>query len=149
MTENKLIEQYGNPKLVWGYYPLSAEYNSGGCTRGCGSLQPADPVSVARAQERKLGMEQRGGNNSFDFQEIPTYTQHQVGTGCYNPNCHCDNCHGDCLCDQQGSILANSGRGPIHAISKRIVSTSTNDALTWIAMIALFYFIYKLFLKRR
>lgn len=149
MSEDKLIENYGNPRLIWGYYPLSADYNSGGCIGGCGVPLSADPLDIARAAERKLGMEQRGGNNPFDFQEQQAYTQHEVGTGCYNTNCKCNNCHGDCLCDNNGAIIANNGLGPIVASPNTNTYDDQNDALTWLGMIALAYFIYKLLFKRK
>lgn len=151
-------EHYGNPHLVWGYYPLSADYNSGGCVGDmCGPGQlPVDPAAQALAAERKSTMEQRGGNNPIEFQQYPAYTQHEVGTGCYNANCNCKNCHYDCMCDKHGHLVGNSGRKVTmnpHAALGSMFGLSMNqgmqDALTWIMYIALAWFVYKLLFKRR
>lgn len=150
MSGKDLVEKYGNPRLVWGYYPLSADYNSGGCVGGCGPTPPADPIAVARGEASKMTMEQRGGNNAFHFQQHPGYTQHEVGTGCYNPNCHCPNCQGDCLCSKNGDFMSFSPRDPLQLLSGLVGGSNEggNDALTWIAMIALAYFAYNMVFKR-
>jgi hypothetical protein len=148
-------EHYGNPRLVWGYYPLSADYNSGGCVGNmCGPDQlPIDPVAQARAHERTQTVEQRGGNNPIDFQEMPAYTQHEVGTGCYNANCHCKDCHYDCMCDDHGHLVGNSGRKvtinphPFNMIPQ--LPHGVEDAFTWLAYIAIAVFLYKLIFKRK
>ena len=111
-----LKEHYGNPVLTWGYYPLSEDYNLGGCAGGaCGEvgpdMLPIDLSAQARADERQNTMVQRGCNNPIEFQNIPAYTQYVVGTGCYNNECKCKDCHSDCLCDNKGNRVANSGRG--------------------------------------
>ena len=147
-------EHYGNPRLIWGYYPLSADYNLGGCVGdmcGPGGI-PVDPEAQARAHERTIGMEQRGGNNPIQFQQQPAYTQHEVGTGCYNANCHCKDCHSDCLCDKKGNLLGDSGRAvtfaPQGMMNQGMMNQGMEDAFTWISYIALALVIYKLFLKR-
>ena len=147
---NDLVEQYGNPMLTWGNYPLSAQHNSGGCPGGCQLPKVNDCAQKSqKAHERNMGMEQRGGNNPFDFQDAPLFTQHEVGTGCYNSKCKCDNCHGDCLCDSKGDVLVNNGIGPImHSNNFEHNDGNQNDALNWLMMIGLAYFIYNLFFKR-
>ena len=151
MSNKDLIEKYGNPRLVWGYYPLSADYNSGGCVGGCGPAPPASPINVARAEASKMAMEQRGGNNAFKFQQHPGYTQHEVGTGCYNPNCYCPNCNGDCLCSKDGKFMSFSPRDPLQIVGGAIdnIFNSQNDAVTWLGMIALAYFVYNILFKRK
>lgn len=153
MSGNKqLVEKYGNPHLVWGYYPLSADYNSGGCVGGCGPAQLASDFDAARGAASKMNMEQRGGNNAFHFRQHPGYTQHVVGTGCYNPNCHCYNCHGDCVCDHQYKFKSHSPRDPISGVGgavQGLMNEGMEDAFTWLGMIALAYFAYNLFFKRK
>lgn len=143
---NELIEKYGNPRLTWGYYPISADYNLGGCGEGCESSEPIDELSYVRARERKLGMEQRGGNNPMEFHKQVDYTKYEVGTGCYNPKCKCHNCHGNCFCEKQNNTNTHNSN------ELRILQYADDgigDAFTWIGMIALTYFIYKLFFKRK
>lgn len=151
MSGKDLIEKYGNPRLVWGYYPLSADYNSGGCVGGCGPASPANAMAVARGAASKKNMEQRGGNNAFQFEQHPGYTQHEVGTGCYNPNCHCPNCQGNCICDKKGGLLSLNTRDPLALLSGLggNGSNGSNDVFTWLGMIAVAYFAYNLFFKRR
>ena len=140
MGKYGLVEKYGNPRLVWGYYPVSEDYNSGGCIGNCGQAQPADSIAAIKAQQRLIGMVHRGGNNPFKFQEIPAYTQYEVGTGCYNPNCMCDNCHGDCLCERGAANMTNI---------PNIANLFENNTFKFIGLAVLAYFIYNLFIKRR
>ena len=164
MSKKDLVEKYGNPHLVWGYYPLSTEYNSGGCMGSCGSPKLPTEFDAARGEAMKDSMEQRGGNNAFHFMQHPGYTQHEVGTGCYNPNCHSPNCHGDSLCYKNGTPLSLSPRDPLKysmnsngngngnmtSVDMDIdMNQGMEDALTWIGMIAVAYFAYNLFIKRR
>jgi len=158
-SRRNIKEHYGNPQLAWGYYPLSADYNSGGCVGNmCGpDMLPIDPTAQALAAERTQSMEQRGGNNPIEFQNQPAYTQHEVGTGCYNANCHCKDCHSDCMCDKHGHLIGNSGRavtmnphpyGGFMGFGMNL-NKGIEHAFTWISYIALAWFVYNLFLKRR
>lgn len=147
MPGKKLVEKYGNPYLEWGYYPISADYNSGGCVGNCGAAQIATDADAARGAANDMAMVQRGGNNAFNFRQHPGYTQHVVGTGCYNPKCHCYNCQGDCVCDDQYNFVAHSPRDPIQAIQG--FTEGVEHAFTWIGFIAIAYFAYKLLFKKR
>ena len=152
MSNKDLIEKYGNPRLVWGYYPLSADYNNGGCVGGCGESPLPTSFDAARGAASKKAMVERGGNNALHFRQTPGYTQHVVGTGCYNSNCHSPNCHGDSLCHADGSPLSLSPRDPINAVSGAVngmMNQGMEDAFSWLGMIALVYFGYNLFIKRR
>lgn len=164
MPKKDLVEKYGNPHLVWGYYPLSADYNSGGCMGTCGPAEIASDFDAARGESQSKSMVQRGGNNAFHFKQHPGYTQYVVGTGCYNNNCHSYNCNGDSLCDHKGNFMSHSPRDPIDTSMMKYAAQynqynehsgmesqmdGMNDAFTWLGMIAVAYFIYKFLIRRR
>lgn len=111
-----LVEHYGSPKLNIGYFPEDAAHQLGGCM-GAGPALPASSLEKARITERKLRMEQRAGNNPFEFEEIPLYAKqgYVTGVGCMSPGCHCKDCHYDCLCDETGCMKdkgLHDGYGP-------------------------------------
>ncbi len=131
----ELKEGYGDPHLHHGYYEDSSDYNTGGCNFEP-HTGPATCDDIARANERKTNMEQRAGNNPFVFEEIPKFA-HQgfvVGTGCMNPECHCKNCQGDCLCQQDGMV---------QGLLSYVPAFTVNNALNLVLLVLIAMFIYK------
>lgn len=97
--EQQKREHYGAVRLDWGTYPLGTHHDAGGCPVD----QPAElarPDELARVAHYKRNMEQRGGNNPYQFEGCPERLRYEVGTGCMNPACMCRNCHGDCKCNK-------------------------------------------------
>ena len=131
--QKKPVEHFDD--LEWGYYPISEEYNSGGC-QGC-SLADIDvtPEQQLRIDIRDNNSLQRGGNNPMEFMEKPAYTQYEVGTGCYNPNCHCQDCQGDCMCNLPGGSMLSS--------------LASKGVWYWLFILALVWLVYKMFIKRQ
>lgn len=80
-------------------YPVHAALDNGGCP-GSHTLQSwTDGQTDAALYEQRKSMEQRGGNNPYQFKQCPDSVTSLVGTGCMNPACRCASCHGDCTCD--------------------------------------------------
>lgn len=97
-SNHGLVETYGDPHLHPGVYEDSSVFNKDCMMEP--RMGPANCDEIARVAERTIHMEQRAGNNPFVFEEVPKYAQpgFVVGTGCMNAECHCKNCHGDCMC---------------------------------------------------
>lgn len=129
---SQLKEHYGLTHLLQGPYPMSDEYNAGGCwDSGAAPNVPEGPI--ARIQKNLIA---RGGNNPIfpeqakekglyfqDYMhcgppadpgpfdsgyEMECTTQNVYGIGCSNPKCKCDSCQGMCKCDQTGKQLPGS-----------------------------------------
>ena len=98
-------EQYGPDRLDWGVFPISEHHDAGGCPADGGELGTPAEGDVARVAHYKRNMEQRGGNNPYQFEECPDRLRYEVGTGCMNPGCMCHNCQGDCKCTKQGKLV--------------------------------------------
>lgn len=146
-----LVETYGDPHLHPGIYEDGSAYNSEGCILEP-SVSAATCDDILRAKERKAHMEQRAGNNPFDFQEIPKYAQKGfiVGTGCMNSACHCKNCHGDCLCEVDESSGCGCGASPMGLIASLlslIPNMTGNGLLDLIITIVIISFLIKKFKK--
>lgn len=101
-------EQYGPVRLDWGVYPLGSHQDMGGCPDG-GIADGPTPDELARVAYAKRNMEQRGGNNPYQFEACPERLRYEVGTGCMNPGCMCHNCQGDCKCTKQGGLMEGFG----------------------------------------
>lgn len=101
-------EQYGPVRLDWGVYPMGEQYDMGGCHAGAGDggdmMHGPSHEEEARVAHYKHNMEQRGGNNPYQFEACPERLRYEVGTGCMNPGCMCHNCQGDCKCTRQGRL---------------------------------------------
>lgn len=93
--QNNVTENFDN--LEWGYYPISEDYNSGGCIGAC-EPEYVSELDRLRVTESQCNMEQRAGNNPIFYENIPAYTQYETGIGCYNSKCKCRNCQGMCSC---------------------------------------------------
>lgn len=100
-----LKEKYGPVRLDWGMMPIAASNDLGGCPSGVADAPTADAQDHARVAHYKRNMEQRGGNNPYQFEQCPERLRYEVGTGCMNPGCMCKNCHGDCKCTKQGGLV--------------------------------------------
>lgn len=97
-------EQYGPVRLDWGVSPLGEHHDMGGCP-ATGAPEGPTAHEVARVAHYKRNMEQRGGNNPYEFEKCPERLRYEVGTGCMNPGCMCHNCQGDCKCNKQGGLV--------------------------------------------
>ena len=97
-------ENYGAVLLDWGSYPLGEQQDMGGCPADH-PAEAASPDDLARVAHYKRNMEQRAGNNPYQFESCPDRLRYEVGTGCMNPGCMCHNCHGDCKCTKQGALV--------------------------------------------
>ena len=97
-------ENYGAVLLDWGSYPLGEQQDMGGCPADH-PAEAASPDDLARVAHYKRNMEQRAGNNPYQFEACPERLRYEVGTGCMNPGCMCHNCQGDCKCTKQGRLV--------------------------------------------
>ena len=95
----KKKENYGRVRLDWGQYPLEAQADMGGCYGDEGlALPPVDEEAAQRRSHYLANMSQRAGNNPHQFENCPERLKYEVGTGCMNPACMCQNCQGNCMC---------------------------------------------------
>lgn len=100
-----LIENYGMVPLDWGTYPMGLQHDSGGCPAPGAAASPASPEELARVAQRQANTSMRGGNNPYQFEKCPSQLRYEIGTGCMNPACQCQNCQGDCKCTKGGAIV--------------------------------------------
>jgi len=127
-------EAYGPVRLDWGVYPLGEQYDDGGCPAG-GRIDRPSASQRARVAHYKHNMEQRGGNNPYEFEACPQRLRYEVGTGCMNPGCMCHNCQGDCKCTKQGGLVEG-------------FSVLGKDMKFWIVAIAVAYLFYYYMMKK-
>ena len=129
-------EQYGQVRLDWGSAPMDESHDMGGCP-ATGIPEGPTPEEVARVSHYKKNMEQRGGNNPYEFENCPSRLRYEVGTGCMNPQCMCHNCQGDCKCNK-GLTEGFIGR----------VMIMGHDLKFWAVTVLVAYLVYKYMSKK-